>query len=455
MTFAGFGATATNADTSATPSVAAPEGAVATDYQLIVLSIASSSADIGTVPAAWAVVANLSVAGSGAPDRGGTNRLVVLESSTAGTAAFSITITSARVWHAVRANWHLPAGSTGRTVAAASIVYPAASATNAPVSPAVTPTAPDSLAITVGAMDTGPASNTVKWSSLDGYTQRYNRNIGVSGGEIDGTAERQCIVIGDREVATPGTAVSGTFGLTDVEEPALVQVVLNGVSSKPTPTAVYTIDATSTVMETPTFTPAAGEVIVVKAGTGDTTYVPLTCEGGGIDFPSLVWIDGAAFPNYCGARLWVGVVGALPSPMTVKVTLNQYSSSVPASIVVERWPKMQLSDQPVINTPLVGSGGPSSIVTTTNPNSIVTWLVADWNGASGAAAYRGTVTETYQRRIASAINIFSAWQDAPTPGDQVFGLSTPNQKWCAVGVELQVTAARPGPEPGRMLLAVA
>lgn len=222
---AGFG-------TSATASVAAPSGVGSGDYQLVIVAAASASAVFGTTPAEWALLADIEVQGSASPDRGGSNEVAVYESTTA-TGAFSVGIGSSRVWHAARARWVLPTGVTGRTVAAAQASVGSTGATSL-TTPAVTTATANSLAIVVGAFDTGPASNTVKWSGTDGYTARYNANIGAGGGTADGTIERQCILIADQAVPVSGTSVTGTLTLSGTEEPAVVQVVLNGVADAPT-----------------------------------------------------------------------------------------------------------------------------------------------------------------------------------------------------------------------------
>lgn len=218
--------------TSATVTAAAPAGVASGDYQLCVASIASSSATLGTTPAGWALLADIAVTGSSSPDRGGSNRFAVYESTTA-TGSFSLTISSSRVWHAVRGFWTLPSGSTGRTASAASTSVGSTGATSISA-PAVTTVADNSLAIVVGGFDTGPTSDTVKWSSTGSYTSRYNANIGASGGTADGTAERQCLLIADQVFASSGSSATGTLTLTGTEEPAAVQVVLNGVADTPT-----------------------------------------------------------------------------------------------------------------------------------------------------------------------------------------------------------------------------
>lgn len=224
-----FGSVSTGGfGTSATASVDAPSGVASGHYQIVIVSAASSSAVFGTTPAGWSLLADIEVSGSSAPDRGGSNELAVYESTTA-TGVFSVSIGSSRVWHAARARWVLPFGSAGRTVAPASTFVSSAGATSI-TTPAVTTATANSLAIVVGAMDTGPASNTVKWSGTDGYTARYNANIGAGGGTADGTAERQCILIADQVVASSGTSVTGVLTLSGIEEPAVVQVVLNGVA---------------------------------------------------------------------------------------------------------------------------------------------------------------------------------------------------------------------------------
>ena len=189
-------------------------------------------------------------------------------------------------------------------------------------------------------------------------------------------------------------------------------------------------DNTSVV--TQSFTPVAGEIIVVKALNGSDYQSYGTPTGGGLTFTSRVLSNPGG--NYCRAQIWTATVGGSPTPMTV--TLTTSGSGDMHAILVERWSNAKLAGSPAVSA-TNGNAAPSGTVTTVANNSIVTWCVADWNAGTGARTYRGSPTEEYYRGVGGDYTGYWAYQQAASAGAQTIGLTAPSFIYSMVGMEIQ------------------
>jgi len=204
-----------------------------TDYQLVALEISSSSAEVPiTDPAGWVRRGNIIVQ-SPSTGASGTSRFVLYEITPAATTAqrqapFALTLTSARVWAAVRGCFSVPIGSTGRTVEVASKAEAEGTASTTHSLPAVNTTASNSLVIAFGGSDqSNLISATQSWPSTGLLTQR----VSYTG---PNTTEIQSVTMADQVIAAPTGGVGGTFTTQSLDECGFFVVVLNGSGDVPT-----------------------------------------------------------------------------------------------------------------------------------------------------------------------------------------------------------------------------
>lgn len=188
-------------------------------------------------------------------------------------------------------------------------------------------------------------------------------------------------------------------------------------------------------LTTPSFTPAPGEVLVVKATTDDSGMNIGAPSGGGLGYSTRSALTAGSNSD---TSLFTAVVGASPSAMTVSLPFGGNSGG--HSMVVERWANAVLPASPAIGA---GQSNTSCSLTvqTVGTNSVVSWVAGDWNARNPGASptYRGA--GTYQEAVQYASGDLAAYfaaQPAPTPGPQNFGVSSPTgQKASLIGIEIQ------------------
>lgn len=209
----------------------------------------------------------------------------------------------------------------------------------------------------------------------------------------------------------------------------------------PTLTASYFVQSSvsgdSSTLSTPAFTPVNGEVIVVKAATWDTGTPSGTPSGGSLTYTRRSTAAPGGFAGYC--TIFTAVVSGSPGSMSV--TLSAPAGSCYHSMTVERWSGANLAGTPATNSTISGgSGEPSVTLTTTGPNSIVTWASVDENSRDPATrAYLSGATEDGLADGHTAVSSvhYYAYQTAATAGSQTFGMSAPlNQNWVITGIEI-------------------
>jgi hypothetical protein len=204
----------------------------------------------------------------------------------------------------------------------------------------------------------------------------------------------------------------------------------------PTLTAAYPVGSAAgdlSTLTTSSFTPATGEIIVVKTGAGTTTTAAGTPTGGSLTYTS--WVSLAAATN-APVTLWTATVGASPGAMTVSVTWTGTNDW--HAIVVERWSGALLDATPA-TAGVQGSTTGQTTITTVGTNSMVSWLDADWNGVSpGTPTYASGATQTGLISQPTFLVVYGAYQTAASAGSQTFGVTAPTgQKASLVAVELR------------------
>lgn len=288
------------------------------------------------------------------------------------------------------------------------------------------------IAARMGDANVAATAAPTNYSNLTGVTHSDATN-----GASVHTAERSL----NASAEDPGTFTSATeqwAALTVAVPPANINA--------PQLVGLYEVDsgatAGTTSLVTPTFTPNAGEVLVVKATTNDSLTTIGAPTGGSLTYTSRGAVTSG---DFCYTTLYSAIVGSSPSSMAVTHTYGGAAGL--RAVIVERWASAQLAGTPATNGTTTGSGAPSTTLTTAAANSIVSWVSGDWTPVVPAAyLYRSGANETSINDQSAAAGSpyvgYSAYQHAATAGSQTLGLSAPTgQAWSLLGVEVQYLLA--------------
>jgi hypothetical protein len=198
--------------------------------------------------------------------------------------------------------------------------------------------------------------------------------------------------------------------------------------------------ADNTTLTTSSFTPTAGDILVVKAAkenSASLTYGPPT------DTQSNTYTLRASHSgtNQAPVWIWTAVAGSSVS-MTVSMTSSGASGWF-RSFLVEDWTRAALDATPVTNSTTNGTGAPLATLTTTQNNSAVTWVNADFAAVSPSGRVYNTSAavpieeDVHDKSSATNYVAYYASQSAASPGSQTFGLTSPTgQTWSMVGIEI-------------------
>lgn len=206
--------------------------------------------------------------------------------------------------------------------------------------------------------------------------------------------------------------------------------------ANPTLAAAYVVSSggkNTSALTTPSFTPAANEVIVVIAFTEDSTFSLGAISGGSLTYTSRR-SDNTASNASCFA--WTAVVGSSPSAMTVSVAGGVAASN--HCMFVFRWTSATLGASPNMGTATTNTACSATLAGAT-AGSAVAWASADWNGvAPGTPTYRSSATQAgAPYTVASTITAYGASQSVTTGGTQTFGVSAPTgQQASMFGIEI-------------------
>lgn len=196
---------------------------------------------------------------------------------------------------------------------------------------------------------------------------------------------------------------------------------------------------TTAVLTSASFTPANGDVIVVKAQTWDTGNAPGAPSGGGQTFTTRVDVAPGGFRPR--SRISTAVVSGSPGSMAV--SLAAPASSCHHDLTVEVWRNAQLAGSPAVGSANSGSGTAATTVTTTASGSAVSWCAADTASVNPSTrAYLSSATENgfSDGSVGANAVFYSAYQLAFTTGSQSIGLSAPSgQAYTIAGIEVQAS----------------
>lgn len=228
---------------------------------------------------------------------------------------------------------------------------------------------------------------------------------------------------------TPGQAISGVVGAA------------GATGGFPTLAATYPAFQDSRnlySLVTASFTPTAGDVLIVKAVNGDGAATFGTPSGGGLTWTSRVNIGPAGTAR---VALWTATVGGSPTSMTVSVPVSNFIY-VPHGMVVERWANAALAGSPAVASNSGSGTAPSATCTTVAANSVVSWVSSDRTAGTGTRTYRSSATEEQYHVVSPWYTGYWAWQTAAAAGAQTCGLTAPaSQTWELAGVEVQALNA--------------
>lgn len=204
--------------------------------------------------------------------------------------------------------------------------------------------------------------------------------------------------------------------------------------------AVYSAGADTTNLVSPSFTPANGEVIVVKLATWDTANPMGVVSGGGQTYTTRVTAAPGGFNGW--ARVVTAVISGSPGSMTVTGAGTAANSR--HSMVVERWTG-SLAGTPAVNSTVSGSGAPSANITTAAAASAVSWVSADVGSIDPATkAYRLSATEDglFDGHVgANSVHYFAhagSGAGVGAAGTYAMGMTAPGgQTWVLAGIEIQ------------------
>lgn len=207
--------------------------------------------------------------------------------------------------------------------------------------------------------------------------------------------------------------------------------------SSPTFVTSYEVLGTTSTLSlaTPSFTPADGEVIIVKAASENLDKPSITgVSGGGLSYTSHAHVSQA---SHCVVRLWSATVGTSPGSMTVTTTFAANDGF--HSMVVERWSGAVIAGSPAVLS-TVTTGAPSVNLVTAADGSAISWVNGDWNAnAPGTPAYRsGAIQTGIHDQSPNFYVAYFAYQATTTAGSQTVGLSSPGSQEASIaGIEIQ------------------
>lgn len=202
-----------------------------------------------------------------------------------------------------------------------------------------------------------------------------------------------------------------------------------------TPMFVSNAGTNTNVLTTPSFTPANGELLVVKAVVSDPTVTMGAPTGGSQTYTSQLSVTPGGFkPN---VQIWTAIVSGSPGSMTVSSTPT---GSAYHSLLVERWVGAQLGVTPAVGSFNDATGAANASLTSVGHGSVVTWAAGDLQSLDPATrAYLASATENglNDGHLAADGVHYYAWQNAASPGTQSFGLSLPTgMKYTIGGLEI-------------------
>ena len=196
----------------------------------------------------------------------------------------------------------------------------------------------------------------------------------------------------------------------------------------------------NTVPMTVTFTPAAGEILVIKVITSDASTAAAstpTVTGGGS--PTATIRASSVHGGQCAGYIWTATTTAATSATVNCLKTN--AGGTAAAMYVERWSSAALAATPNTGS-IEGSTTTGPTVSfTTAATSAVSWADGDWAASTGTTTYIGTTgtvtpeTDT-QNNPAGSYSAYFATQTCSGTSSTI-GMTAPaTQTYTLVGIEI-------------------
>jgi hypothetical protein len=220
-----------------------------------------------------------------------------------------------------------------------------------------------------------------------------------------------------------------------------------------TPAVVNSGGRNTNTLTTAAFTPANGEVIIIKMLTEDIASTMAAPTGGSQTYTARVTFTPASTHGW--VAIYTAVISGSPGSMTISATHSATASM--HSLLLERWTGATLAATPVTNTASGNSSVPSGTVTTSAANSVLSIANVDWNAQNPATrAYTNSANVTDEGLYdvsASGDTVQYYWRQAvPTAGSTSYGLTAPGtQNWAMAAIEILSSGGAGGATaiPGR------
>lgn len=385
-------------------------------YLVVGVSLGGGSTGTGTCTATFGGV-SMTQLGTARPATTGTGKVYLfgLANPASGTGTVTITSSTAGVITGGSTSW-TGVGSVGT----------AASAVGGSVTAAVSVTGTATSSMVVAQAGAGSAfsatTQTLRYRATGNTASSAGNSQGISAAGNGGTV-----------------AMSNTLSSDDW---AVIAVELKAATVAYTGSAVTTSATTPLGSSTLTvsITPAVGELLVVKTGTGDFKVTATSVS----DSQGLTWTirNGAGAASTATAYIWTAVAAAAVShTITVNYTsTSSGSTNYPRAICVERY----ANAVPNVTDTVTGSGTSSdSIITQGATGSVVTFIDSDWNGVTtGTPTYLSSATATGAAYRPSTGCFYFAQQATTGAGSVSYGMSAPTgQKATLVALELAVAGS--------------
>lgn len=188
----------------------------------------------------------------------------------------------------------------------------------------------------------------------------------------------------------------------------------------------------------------SGDILVAVGATSDSA-VTLAVSGG-----SLTWTAAQSInvSSYCSAYIWTATASSTTSfAVTFSRTGGSTSQKYGGGVYVFR--AASIGNSSKTNT----TGAPSLALSSSQANSAIVQINADWNAADGASRTWRTINSTtptsgsgYEKayyRDASQYVVYSAyWPDVGSTGSKTTGLSAPSgQQYAVIALEVKGAAS--------------
>lgn len=186
----------------------------------------------------------------------------------------------------------------------------------------------------------------------------------------------------------------------------------------------------STAIVTPSWTPAAGNLLVIKIITGDAGQTFGTPAASGFTTGTVTSrVDVGTSGASCRVGLWTCSVTASAAGT---LSSGTFSGTRVDAMCVEEWSGWALAATPATASSVADATSPwTTSITTAQASSVVSYAIGDWNAVDPSTTAFSGDTATPSRShadtfISGQMSCWWLYQAAATAGAQTIGLSAPS-----------------------------